>query len=353
MADVNYVNPTAALPKTETMQVPAFMQGMQYNTQMTDYNDQMALSKLLSQMNYRREEEEMTQGAPVRQAKRLSDIATSNATAATIGGIKQNELNKGTLENQFTQATQPSRIATTIAENVVKQGEAGMKQLQNTMRLAQIAGQLQGPQAGAQISEIAQEMKLDPNSSIVKAIMQDPKKVTKLMMEVNETLQGDLAKQDNQAGHQLTQATNIANIQGKTARAVASIGAESRVQAASLKAQLSGQAQTIEKQISAIIAKQRALRAEGKELPKEDIDAYNTLAPLLQGLRSAGILQQQAGAAALGLPDTPAVTPPPIVPDPTQGNNFSNAAAAEAAIKAGKLKKGDYFMLNGQRKRVN
>jgi len=123
MADVNYINPTALLPK-QGWEPKGFMGGQQYANQMRDYEDVMSLSKMMSELGAQAE----ILNQPVAAEKRLADIATARATASTIGGQKQGELDKLNLENKFTKATQPSKISSTIAENISKQGKAGMEQ---------------------------------------------------------------------------------------------------------------------------------------------------------------------------------------------------------------------------------
>ena len=223
MAAVNYSNPASFLPSTTPMQPPAFLQGMQYNKQNTDYDNAVALSHLLNQMAVAKESEDMTLGTPVRASERLSNIATNRANTATIGQLKRGQAASADAAGRLAMGTVDSDITTKIAKNAVDQGQAGINQIQNAMRFGMMISQLQGPQAAAQIQQLGSQFKVDPN--IIRMAQQNPQKTMEFLTSINEKVAEFTATKIPEQKLQNQGLMDVAVQHGKDQRAVAGINA--------------------------------------------------------------------------------------------------------------------------------
>ncbi len=151
MADTLYSNPTSIRPEIG-WKPSGFLAGMNYSSDRQRYEDTASLQDYMMMNQASKsgmELKDYMSDAPVREAKRLSDIATSRANAETIGGIKQNELKKGTLDNDLAEGVLKSKISQAISEAAIKGGEASLAELQKAgavaSALSKAAGS--GPQA--------------------------------------------------------------------------------------------------------------------------------------------------------------------------------------------------------------
>src|SRR3990167_10217590 len=116
MAD--YLNPTSIRPEYG-WKPQGFLGGMNYAEDRQRYRDVASLQDYMMRNEAAKsgmELEEYRGNAPVREAERRSKTAGFNATTETIGGIKRNELTKGSLDNQLSAGTMSSKIAEAAAK---------------------------------------------------------------------------------------------------------------------------------------------------------------------------------------------------------------------------------------------
>ena len=306
MAEVNYASPSSLLPNVQGQaQLPAFLQGMQYNTQMRDYDKSAALSQLMSQLALQRQSEDQVMGAPMRQSERLANMATNQATAATIGDLKRGTADEAFARGGVARATMQSDIATKLAQNASTQGEAGVKQLKDSLKYIQIVGQLQGPQAAAQAEQLGQQFKLP--REIIQAAMADPSKIKGILLEANDQLQSTLVSDTNKVGlenYGRMQVQQLSNQQSD-------LNNRRTTAAMSARADAGGSKMSTDQLISMLERQVLTLQAEGKPIPPQTIDALNRLRQQRIDERTASAQQGQGGIS--NLTNTP---PPPRVQAP-------------------------------------
>src|SRR3990167_8278058 len=174
MPTTNYMSAQGMQPKTD-WSPDGFMGGAIWNQNRDDYSKTLGLQQALAELERMKQQEEMTLGAPVRASGRLADIATNTGRAQTAVPLAQTELGlkQDTLTRQL--GTQDSDIKTKLAENVQKQGEAGLKQLKNSTQFAMIMAQGGGLSNSMQVPELAKQLQVP--APMVQRIMQDPKKM--------------------------------------------------------------------------------------------------------------------------------------------------------------------------------
>jgi len=308
MSEVNYINPTAILPQQE-WKPKGFMGGMQYAQQLGDYEDVMSLSKLMSQMGAQEKIEDLTLGAPVRAAKRGSEIATANATSATIGRQKLAELGVAEDTAKVSRAGVDNKIAQEAAAHYTKMGEEGMKQISNQIRAAQTIGgimQQNGPAGAAIVKQMLPNLGIDP--SFAEAVMRDPAKITQFLNSISGEVQAKLAEQESKNKADMERQQYASDSAARSAETVARINADSRIEQARMRASLAQSSQKLEQAIT-----QYGLRiARGEQLSPAEMADYNDKRQMFYDLRTAMGQQTQAGAAELGLPRVPAIQPPPV-----------------------------------------
>lgn len=309
MADVNYVSPQGLLPK-QGYSPQGFLGGMQYDQQMTDYRDMMGLQKLLSMMNAQKEQEDLTLGAPVRASKRLADIASNTSTAQTAIPLGQATLGLKQDEAKISRAGVDNKIIENAAKSIAAQGAAGMQQLQQQMKAAQIIGgimQSNGPAGSAIVSRLAPQLGFKADDPFIQAIMQDPTRVTQVLNSINETLQGDLLKEMTGKTMDYQRTMDQTRLQGQNQLAVQDRANSGAQAVANIRTALQNNREKLENLAVALIQKKR----EGK-LTKEDEIAYNDVMQALGYLRSVTTLQQQENTDRILKQDTPR-TPPPTL----------------------------------------
>lgn len=317
MADVNYINPASILPQSG-WKPQGFMGGMQYAQQMGDYEDQMSLSKLMSQIGAQGAIEEQVQGAPVRAAKRLSDIATANATTSTIGREKESLTSLNEDKARVSRAGVNDDIVTNHAKAIGEQGKLAMdqfqRQLQGSTQLAAIM-QAAGPAGAAVAAQVAPSLGIDPNSAHFKALVTNPQAVIQHLNSVDAKLQGDLQKErekDDAAFKRQQYASD-------SSAAASKYTADQAYNRAIEQAQIRAQMQQSQQRIEQVVTNYGKRIAAGETLAPAEIAHYEDARKMLYDLRTLQGQQNQAGAAALGLPEVPGVKPPPI---PGQGAKF-------------------------------
>lgn len=320
MSDVNYISPSSVLPKLGYTPT-GFLGGMQYQQQMQDYGDMMGLSKLMAQMEAQKQREELEQGAPVRQSKRLADIATNNSTAATVG--RRNEAEVGQLEDKarVSRAGVDDTIAQNHAESIQKQGAAALAKFQQDLQGALQLGailQQNGPAGAAMVQQKAQQMGLDPD--MVKALMVNPQKTIQHLQAVDRTLQDKLLTQREDNAQKNAGALAVAEEHTRASKYTADRAYDRAAQAAAARQQLATAQTDFQKSASALLAKQATLRQQGKDLPPAELEQLKFLTDIIIKMRTAvpELVQEGSNAFlqgrqpnAVGAPPIPGQAPAP------------------------------------------
>ena len=164
MAD--YINPTAIRPDNG-WKPQGFLGGMYHSRDRQRYEDVSSLQDYMMK-NQAVESggklQDYLSDAPVRESKRLADLATNMATAGTVGDIKRNEVEKGKLDNQLSAGTLASKIAEAAAKASQAGDTAQMQQLANGAAIAKAlaAAAGNGPGALAGVLQQLEQSKADP-----------------------------------------------------------------------------------------------------------------------------------------------------------------------------------------------
>lgn len=197
MATNDYLNPTSIRPEYG-FKPEGFLGGMHYARDRARYEDVASLQDYMMKNSAAKsgmELQDYSADAPVREAKRLADIASAKATASTIGGIKQNELTKGGLDNELSAKTMSSKIAEAAAKASMEGDKSQMSQLATGAAigraLASAAGN--GPGALAGVLQQLQQSKADPriiqwfsNSRSPQELAKKAQMITDAFMQANE-----------------------------------------------------------------------------------------------------------------------------------------------------------------------
>ncbi len=311
MADVNYVSPSSLLPKTDTVPLPAFMLGNQYADQMRDYKDQLSLQNVVSGMGAQKQRGQLEDYFSTRDSTNSALNAENNAKAQTVLQRMTGEAQTAAAKGKLDMGTVDSDIATKMAENLAKQGAAGLTNLRTGIKLAQHAAGLQGPQAAAEIAKIGRDYNLP--QGMVQRIIQNPQKMQEFLMSIDDKVQGKILEDTN--AHNLTNKGNmdVARERSRSAKEVALINAEKAAQLAQYRAQFG---QTFEKLGAAALARVQAARAKGQQPDPTDVETAQFASQLLASLRTGSVQQQQAGVASAtqGAIPAPAPVTAPAVP---------------------------------------
>ena len=129
MADITYTNPASMRP--DASKLPLFMQGVQYNKDRSDYENQVSLQDLMQQMGAQ-------QTMAEQPSKIASNIATNNAEAMYVGPRKQEEVRGKTLENDLSAGTMGSKIGTANLELDIKKRGEQITQLRRGVEMASV-----------------------------------------------------------------------------------------------------------------------------------------------------------------------------------------------------------------------
>lgn len=228
MADMNYVNPTSIRPEYG-YKPEGFLAGMNYASDRQRYEDVSSLQDYMMK-NQAIESGNKLQDyefdKPVREAKRLADIATSKATVGTVGRKAEAEVTGKELENQLTAGTMASKIAE-AATKAAREGDT--QQLAHLKMGATIAGMLSaaagsGPGALAGVMQQLEQAKADPrivewfrNSTSVEELQKKAQMVQEAFLQADTAYQQHMRGVNAQvAGHE-----QVARISAASALAVA------------------------------------------------------------------------------------------------------------------------------------
>ena len=196
MATNDYINPTSIRP-AYGWKPEGFLGGMNYAEDRQRYRDVASLQDYMMRNEAAKsgmELEEYRGNAPVREAERRSKTAGFNATTETIGGIKRNELTKGSLDNQLSAGTMSSKIAEAAAAAAQAGDKTQLSQLATGAAIARAlsAAAGSGPSALAGVLQQLEQSKADPriiawfrNSRSPKELMAKAKMMTDAFMEAN------------------------------------------------------------------------------------------------------------------------------------------------------------------------
>lgn len=150
MADLNY-NPAIQRPQTD---VPG-LAGMWAMRDRGMYDQQSQLQQLMDVNKF----SDYMQDAPVRQTKRLSDIATNQAEAETVMGRKRAEVEQTTLANDYNRQTLQARVGQGIAEAGLKEQEAGLQKIQQGLSYSAMMMQAMGQYGPAGAAQVLQQLR--------------------------------------------------------------------------------------------------------------------------------------------------------------------------------------------------
>jgi hypothetical protein len=119
--------------------------------------------------------EDYFKDAPVRDTKRLADIATNAATTATVGNRMAEDVRGKRLDNNLSEGTLGSNISLKLTEAASKQREEGVAKLKQGLQLSTIMMQAMGTAGPAGAAAVAERLKgagLDvENDPVVRMIM--------------------------------------------------------------------------------------------------------------------------------------------------------------------------------------
>ena len=165
MAD--YINPTAIRPEYG-FKPEGFLAGMHYDRDRRRYEDVSSLQDYMMK-NQAVESggklQDYLSDAPVREAKRASEIATSNATASTIGATKREELTKLRQGNKLDAGLMASKITEAIAKAEAAKDTTSMQKLQHGAAVARLLSDAVkggGPTALAEVMRKLESSNADP-----------------------------------------------------------------------------------------------------------------------------------------------------------------------------------------------
>ncbi len=167
MADVNYVNPGSIRPEYD-YKPSGILGGMMFAQDRSRYDQMAGLQDLMMQNQAAKSQEDLIQGAPVRQAERTAALADlpmkSRGLAATTEGQE--------LGTAFTRATQPGAIDLTNQGNRAKAGDQRLQVMEQGIAVAKALSEL-GPLGPDAIPRLAQ-MGLPMDNPIVQQILNTP-----------------------------------------------------------------------------------------------------------------------------------------------------------------------------------
>ena len=197
MATDDYLNPTSIRPEYG-FKPEGFLGGMHYARDRARYEDVASLQDYMMRNSAQKsgmELQDYTANAPVRDAERLANIEKAKATSATIGGIKQNELTKGNLENELSAKTMAAAIAEKITAAKGKERDEGMASLAAGAAIGRALGAAagNGPLALDAVLKQLEQSKADPrivqwfrNSRDIPDLMKKAGMITDAFMQANE-----------------------------------------------------------------------------------------------------------------------------------------------------------------------
>jgi len=160
MANVNYMGAPQA--PANGWQPKGFLGGATWYDDRKRYEDAESLAAYqrgLGAVEGTATLEDYFKDAPVRETKRLSDIATNNATAATVGNRLAEEVRGKRLGNDLAKGTLESDIALKITEAAGEKRKEGVAKLRQGLELTTMMLQAMGSAGPAAAPAIAERLK--------------------------------------------------------------------------------------------------------------------------------------------------------------------------------------------------
>lgn len=323
MADVNYLSPAGLAPKVPEM--PGFLGGMQARRQETDYRDLVELQKAMAGMGAMKTHEDLVEGAPVRQATRLADIATAQNKPARLEAELQGLLlgnRKSGVEVRQAEANSDVNIQAARAEALAKIPEANRKRILAEQQ--SILDSLDGfseqvtnsLDPAATMTQMLQKAGVDANHPMARALLQahqqDPQKgLVNRLDGIKKNLVQSIAHL--QKMEELQQ-------QGANSERVAEIAGDASVYSADQHLRAAQYRSEREKTVAKLegsLVKLLPKIATGKATPEERRE-YDLTFQLMANLKAVGaVTAPEQRGTMLGntnpprVPGTPGVTPTP------------------------------------------
>ena len=296
----DYINPTAIRPEYG-WKPEGFLAGMNYASDRQRYEDVSSLQDYMMKNDASMSGMKLADysaDAPVREAERRSKTATFDANTATIGGIKQNEMQKGSLDNDLASGVLKSKIAEAAANAAIKGGEASAKEFE---RSAAMAGALSkaagsGPEALARVIQHLKTSGANPQILDFFSQAKDVKQLKQMADAMNEgLLEADSKYQQHMRGIEVQRKSQekIAGIQAQAQKDIAEIRQKTKLKNIDQMLQdvlkltpdkqigfydqvLADSDATLEQKQKALVAKDAAIKALNLRAPKDD--------PIIPGL---------------------------------------------------------------------
>jgi len=176
MANVNYMGAPQA--PANGWQPKGFLGGATWYDDRKRYEDADSLASYqrgLGAVEGTAKLEDYFKDAPVRETKRLSEIATNTATASTIGDKLSEGVRKQRVDNKLAEGTLESNIAIKLTEAAKGKREEGVAKLQQGLQLSAMMMQAMGTAGPAGAAAVAEKLKgagLDvANDPVVRMVM--------------------------------------------------------------------------------------------------------------------------------------------------------------------------------------
>lgn len=176
MANVNYMGAPQA--PANGWQPKGFLGGATWYDDRKRYEDADSLAAYqrgLGAVEGTAKLEDYFKDAPVRETKRLSEIATNTATASTIGDKLSEGVRKQRVDNKLAEGTLESNIAIKLTEAAKGKREEGVAKLQQGLQLSAMMMQAMGTAGPAGAAAVAEKLKgagLDvANDPVVRMVM--------------------------------------------------------------------------------------------------------------------------------------------------------------------------------------
>ena len=214
MAETNYTNPTSVRPEYG-WKPQGFLAGMNYASDRQRYEDMGSLQDYMMKNQAVKSGVELSDfmsDAPVRESKRLSDIATNKATAENIGAFKSGEARKVNLEADLASGSLASTIAERAAAAAIKGGEASSKEFERAAAMASALSKAagSGPEALSRVMEHLKTSGANPQIMQFFSQARDVKQLKAMADAVNQGLTEASSKyKEHMDGLRLQEKTRI------------------------------------------------------------------------------------------------------------------------------------------------
>ncbi len=342
---MDYFNPAAFNPKNTWTPGP-LSSGMLYGQDRGNYNQLMDMFKSGQATDLAKKQAEFQDynlSSPVREARRLGDIGLAQKNQFTALPRAQADLQSIMLQNQKTEATMESDVASTIAKNVQGKSEDELKTILNGLKKAvALQGEAEATPGytGNGPLPLSVSSKLNPKEDIGIVLSKNPQRASELLKqfaEVDPTYIREMAtgKLRNEGTLAVAKETASAH------RYSADVMDRSRKAIEKDKAELKRELLKVDQQIQ--LLRTKVAKGEAKDWEKRLLQYSEQSAIALRQAQAGATIGY--GAAVTGLQPGAVPKPPGIETlepgTPTQTRMFSSKDEARAAIKSGLLKKGD------------